>query len=221
MGEIYIRVFRLVPDIPERKIDKYGIQRYKPFQTGYYTKAKTKWGVNEFGWLGTCEIKTNKTVSIIGDSYIENIMNPIECNQGNILKSHFSDLAFFEAGRSGVTFIEAMEISKALQEEIDPKLQLLYLSSNDFIESIADLKRFKDRLQLSIENGEILRAKIRLPVLKKILYNVKILYFIYTKYPVFSMSITWVRLKKSRSHLCQLMNLNWMVYSLTLLIITI
>ena len=32
----------------------------------------------------------------IGDSYIENIMNPIECNQGSLLKNLIPNYSFFE-----------------------------------------------------------------------------------------------------------------------------
>lgn len=114
LGEIIIRIYKLVPDIPRLYVDEKGIQRYIPDQTGYYTKAKTKWVVNKYGWLGTSDTSSDTLISIIGDSYIENIMNPITCNQGHILKSRFKAYSFFEAGRSGVTFIEAMQISKLL-----------------------------------------------------------------------------------------------------------
>ncbi len=124
LSEIIIRIFHLVPDIPERLIDKYGIQRYKIGQSGFYTKAKKKWKVNNFGWLGVSDHDKDTIVSIIGDSYIENIMNPIDCNQGNILKSLLPNYSFFEAGRSGVTFIEAMEISKILELKWPPNSSL-------------------------------------------------------------------------------------------------
>ncbi|PID28633.1 MAG: hypothetical protein CSB55_03615 [Candidatus Cloacimonadota bacterium] len=93
-------------------MDKYGIQRYKPKQSGYYAKSSVKCNSNEYGWLGTHGVKKGFTVSVIGDSYIENIMNPIECHQGSILQKYFPDYCFFEAGRSGIIFIKAMEISK-------------------------------------------------------------------------------------------------------------
>lgn len=185
IGEIVIRTFRLVPDIPERFIDEYGIQRYKPAQSGYYTKAKTKWNVNKYGWLGTHEIKKDSIISIIGDSYIENIMNPIECNQGYILKQLFLNYSFFEAGRSGITFIETMEISKILEIEVKPRYQLLYLSENDFYESISEINRHSDRLQISIKNQKLLPSNLKAPGLKKILYNIKLLYYLYLKYPIF------------------------------------
>src|SRR5690606_2644800 len=135
--------------------------RYKPDQSGYYTKAKEKWNVNKYGWLGTHGNIKDSTISIIGDSYIENIMNPIKCNQGSILKQYFPDYSFVEAGRSGVTFIEAMEISKILEMEIRPKYQLIYLSENDFYESISELNRYTDRLQISIKDQKLLPARLR------------------------------------------------------------
>lgn len=185
ISEIVIRTFRLVPDTPERFIDEYGIQRYKPGQSGFYTKAKTTWNVNEFGWLGTNENIKDSTISIIGDSYIENIMNPLECNQGNILKQYFPNYGFFEAGRSGITFIEAMEISKILEIEIKPIHQLLYLSERDFYESISEINRYSDRLQFSVKNNKLLHTHLKSPGLKKILYNVKLLYYLYLRFPVF------------------------------------
>lgn len=182
ISEIIIRTFQLVPDIPERYIDEYGIQKYKPNQSGYFTKAKAKWNVNNYGWLGTDGIKKDKTITIIGDSYIENIMNPIECHQGSILKNKFPDYEFFEAARAGISFIEAMEISKVLQLKINPKYQLIYLNENDFYESISEIRRYPDILQISVYNKKILHAKLKSPTSKKILYNVKTLYYLYMKY---------------------------------------
>ena len=44
IGEIIIRVFYLSPDIPQREIDKNGIQKFKLNQTGKYnSKLKNKW----------------------------------------------------------------------------------------------------------------------------------------------------------------------------------
>jgi len=183
--ELIIRFFHLVPDIPERYFDKHGIQRYKQGQMGFFTEGKVKWEVNNFGWLGVSDLEKDTIISIIGDSYIENIMNPIECNQGSFLKSLFPNYSFFEAGRSGVTFIEAMEISKVLETEIAPNYHLLYLSENDFYESISEIARYSDRVQISIENEVILDSQLKSPRMKKVLYNFKLLYYLYLKFPLF------------------------------------
>ncbi|RYE52322.1 MAG: hypothetical protein EOP48_16745 [Sphingobacteriales bacterium] len=180
-GEIIIRFYKLVPDIPKLYVDKTGIQRYIPGQTGYYTKAKTKWVVNKYGWLGTTDTSEDTIITIIGDSYIENIMNPISCNQGNKLKSQFKDYSFFEAGRSGVTFIEAMQISKLLDSTIQPKLHLIYVSTSDFPESSALNKRYTDRVQIDLNTNTIYNGNLKSPGIKKILYNIKLLYYLYLR----------------------------------------
>lgn len=185
VGEILVRSFKLVPDIPERLIDNNGIQKYKPNQSGFYTKADVKWNVNQDGWLGLNEKKPGGTITIIGDSYIENMMNPLECNQGYILKSKFPNFSFFEAGRSGVTFIEAMEIGRILAAEIDPKIQLIYLNQNDFYESISEIQRFPDRTQFSLEEKKLLPGQLHFVALKKVLYNLKFAYYLYLKFPIF------------------------------------
>lgn len=78
-----------------------------------------------------------------------------------------------------------MEISRILEIEIKPKYQLLYLSENDFYESISEITRYTDRLQVSVKNKKLLPSKLKSPGLKKILYNVKLLYYLYLKYPIF------------------------------------
>ncbi len=184
-GELIIRVYKLVQDIPRLYVDKTGIQRYVPGQTGYYTKAKTKWVVNKYGWLGTADTSKDTVVSIIGDSYIENIMNPVSCNQGNLLKFQIKNYSFFEAGRSGVTFIEAMQISKLLDSTIQPKMHLIYLNTGDFPESSSLDQRYTDRVQIDLSTNTILNGNLKSPGLKMILYNIKLLYFLYLRFSPF------------------------------------
>ena len=184
-GEIIIRAFNLVSDIPERYVDQFGVQRYKPGQSGYFKDVKSKWTVNEYGWVGISKIENDTVISIIGDSYIENLMNPKECNQGSILKSYFPNYSFFEAGRSGVTFIEAMEISMILEKEVNSTYHLLYLNEFDFYESIEDLKPYEDRLQVNLETNSIKEGQLKSPKLKKILYSFKLMYYMYLRFPIF------------------------------------
>lgn len=184
-GEIVVRSFKLVPDIPQRFIDDSGIQRYVPKQSGYYTKATSKWTVNDYGWLGVSETDKDTIISVIGDSYIENIMNPDSCNQGSILSSNFPDYGFFEAGRSGVSFMETMEITKLLDSTISPTHHLVYVSQSDFEESFADKNRYTDRIQFDSEKQQVLKANLKSSVLKSFLYNTKFLYYLYLRFPIF------------------------------------
>ena len=85
-SEIVIRAFNLVSDIPQRVVDDSGIQKYLPGQTGQYDGLH--WETNEYGWIGVAETEGD-VITIIGDSYIENLMNPLKYNQGVLLKKHY------------------------------------------------------------------------------------------------------------------------------------
>jgi len=185
-GEVIIRVFKLVSDIPQRSIDtETGLQMYKLGQKGYYKEADEPWNVNEYGWVGVANTDKEIQFSVIGDSYIENFMNPISCNQGYLLQTYYDNKGFFEAGRSGVSFIEALEISKKLDKEIQPKYHLIYLNNNDFKESIVSKGRLSDIVQVDLEKNEILKAQLKSPGLKKILYSTKLAYYFYGRFPLF------------------------------------
>lgn len=181
VGELTVRIQKLVPDIPARIIDSNGIQKYEQNQSGYYTKSKAKWHVNKFGWLGICDTNKQKIITIIGDSYIENIMNPIECNQGSLLNKKFESTSFFEAARSGMTFIEEMEVAKNLNY-LKPFCQIIYLGDDDFYESISNINRYEDRMQIDLKNNILLKGKMKNIKLKKVLYNTKIFYFLWLRY---------------------------------------
>ena len=78
-----------------------------------------------------------------------------------------------------------MEISKVLETEIQPKYQLLYLNEHDFYESVSEITRYPDRLQISLANKKLIPSGLKSPGLKKVLYNIKLLYYLYLKYPIF------------------------------------
>nr|WP_321234806.1 hypothetical protein [uncultured Psychroserpens sp.] len=184
VGEVIVRTNKLTSDIPQRYIEN-GIQKYLPGQKGYYKGASEPWEVNEYGWLGVDYLNTRPNkVSVIGDSYIENIMNPITCNQGYLLQELNKNTDFFEAGRSGVTFIEAMEITKQL-DSLDFDSHMIYVSEQDFNESFTEIVRYTDRMQIDLDKGELLNGQLKSSGMKKILYNCKFLYYLYLRFPLF------------------------------------
>ena len=176
-GEVITRAFRLTTEIPELRVDNYGIQRYKPGQTGHYTKSYFSWEVNSHGWLGIADTVADTLISIIGDSYIENIMNPIECNQASLLKKLTVNYGFYEAGRSGVSFIEAMELTKVLDIEIKPLKHLVYINTADFYESIGVKGKKSNRVTIDLADNTIFKPKVENALLKKILYSSKFLFY--------------------------------------------
>jgi hypothetical protein len=182
--ELMIRAFRLTPEIPHRTIDSNGIQKYKTNQSGYFnSKSKEKWLINEFGWAGVAQTQTDTIFSIIGDSFIENFHNPLSCHQGSYLKALLPQYSFFEAGRSGMSFIENLEVTKHLDSLIAPKEHFIYLNNSDFSESILEIKKHTDRSQFSVKSNKTIKGKLKGSALKKILYNIKILHYFYLNYP--------------------------------------
>lgn len=184
VGEIIARLFILTSDVPQRIIDEAGIQKYKPNQKGSWKGGTHKWQINEKGWPGELPDKYDNLITIIGDSYIESFMNKDECHQSNYLKELMPDYNFMEAARSGVSFIEALEISKQLDDVLNPKYQLIYLYDSDFHESITQIKKLFDITQVDLEKKEIINGKMKAPGLKKILYNWKFVYFLYNRFPL-------------------------------------
>tara|TARA_B110000238_G_scaffold114600_1_gene124356 strand:+ start:177 stop:1100 length:924 start_codon:yes stop_codon:yes gene_type:complete len=183
--EIIIRVFSLTPEIPQRTIDSSGIQKYKINQSGYYNStSKEEWRINKFGWAGVSQTQTDTIFSIIGDSYIENFHNPLSCHQGSYLKTLFPQYSFFEAARSGMSFIEDLEVTKYLDTLVAPKKHFIYLNSRDFSESILEIKKHTDRTQFSVKYNKIIKGKLKSAGIKKILYNIKVLHYLYLNYPM-------------------------------------
>lgn len=187
IGEAVVRFSHATSDIPQRMIDEQGIQKYYPNQEGYWKGGDHKWLINKLGWPGILPDNYDNLVMVIGDSYIENFMNPNECHQAIFLKEYMKNYNFMEAGRSGVSLIEAMEISKTL-DSLKPIQNLIYVNDNDFYESIHELKQLTDITQLSIEQNKIIHGQMKSPGLKNILYNWKLLYYFYNRFP-FSLSL--------------------------------
>ena len=166
--------------MPQRKIDQNGLQTYIINQSGYF--SENKWKVNKYGFLGLSDTNFENQILIIGDSMIENIMNPLECNQGYLLKEKLGEtFGVFEIGRSGITLIEALEFKKKYEAIVNPYKTIIFINQNDIEESISNISRLPDRLQINVVSGQLEKVRIRYPVLKKILYNIKILYYLYLK----------------------------------------
>ena len=164
-------------------IDKTGIQKYIPNQKGTWKGGSHNWYINEKGWPGDLPNSYDNLITIIGDSYIENFLNPNECHQSNYLKKLIPKYNYLEASRSGVSFIEAMEISKQL-DTLSPIVQLIYVHDTDFFESIVQIKKHPDRTQIDLSDNKIIYGKMKAPGLKKILYNWKFIYYLYRRFPV-------------------------------------
>lgn len=176
--EIIIRIFPFTNDVPMRKINEFGLQVFRENQSGFFEGFI--WEVNSDGFLGHNDKNGENQIMILGDSFVENIMNPFSCRQSSLFKD--KGYQVFEVGRSGMTFIELLEFFKYLKPLVNPSKSVFIIDNIDFYESIVEIKKFNDRCQISIPDNEIYKGQIKYKNLKKILYNFKTLYYLYDKF---------------------------------------
>ena len=113
---------------------------------------------------------------------IENIMNQNTCHLDNLLNKNFSNkIDFFEIGRSGITLIESLEFNRKFTNQFDPSYSIIFVNENDIEESISNINRYNDRLQINLKTSSFELVKIKYENLKRILYNIKSLYYLYMK----------------------------------------
>jgi len=176
--ELVVRVFSLTNDVPHRKKDKFNLQVFIENQKGISNGHK--WKTNEYGFLGHSDLNGENQLLVIGDSFIENIMNPFNCRQSQLFRN--KGFKVFEIGRSGITFIEGLEFYKSYKPIVKPRKTFFFINNSDFIESIKEINSYKDRCQIELKTKKIFKGEIRYKNLKKILYNYKTLYYLYIKF---------------------------------------
>ncbi|CAZ97914.1 hypothetical protein [Zobellia galactanivorans] len=181
VGELIARFFVISPDIPKRSIDQWGIQKYIPNQSGKWKGGQHKWQINKLGWPGILPNSTDSLITIIGDSFVENFMNPDSCHQNMYLKKKLPQFNFLEASRSGVNFLEATMIADQL-DSLKPLYQLLYVDDIDFKESIVQISPNTQLTQFDISKKKITKAKLKSSFAKNALYTCKFIYYLYSNY---------------------------------------
>jgi len=178
-GEIIVRAFDLTVDVPKSYRAESGMIKYYPGQEGKYAVGSHRWKINEFGYAGTVPSGTDNLITLLGDSYIENFMNPTECHQDAYLKSELPQYNFIEAGRATASFLEMLEMSKAY-DSLNPFLHVFYVKNSDFLQSIDNGKGKKnDKVSYNLKTGKIQYAKYEGSTSKDILYNFKFFYYCY------------------------------------------
>ena len=195
--ELIVRIFDLTNDVPKRNLIQEKYQVYKKNQLGIYKDAE--WKVNEFGFLGLCEIggNTDDQILLVGDSFLENMMNDIDCHLGSYLKEKNKNFKVFEIARSGMTLIEYFEFIKYFKKKINPKKIILLVNSNDIYESISNLNRYSDRMQVDLNEKKLDSVILKSPILKNILYNIKGIYYLYSNH---FLSIKWPKLNFEKKY---------------------
>ena len=181
IGEGVVRVLKVNIDVPKFYQDTDGLIKFKPNQTGNYVNGRHKWKINRYGYFGYEPNSLDSVITIIGDSFISNVLNPPECHQAQYLSDLNSNFNFFPASRDGAGFLEFMEISKSI-DSLNPIKHLLYVHHGDFIESINEIRPNSNTVQVLLKEEKIKYPILQSSPIKDFLYNFKLAYFLYRNY---------------------------------------
>lgn len=201
LGEGIVRLFELTIDVPVAYVDSSDhLIKYRPNQTGNYIGGDHKWIINKYGNFGYEPPSLDSLITVIGDSFISNEMNPPSCHQARYLSLLDRDFNYYPMSRDGASFIEYMEMKKSL-EHLHPIKNLFYVHHSDFTESIIEVANKPTSVQYSINEHRIRYAKLSSRKLKRLLYHFKLAYYLYRNYLIFKSTPPALKVKKSKKPL--------------------
>ncbi len=107
--ELIVRIFHLYNDVPIRFIDKQGVEKSIPNQTGFAVTGNrrqnfSKFNINSSGFNSFREFKPTKQkieIAIIGDSFIEGMHQNYNNSIGEKLEEKLNNVEVYEYGYSG------------------------------------------------------------------------------------------------------------------------
>lgn len=118
VGEVIVRTFDIVPEIPER-VNYNGYYMLKKNQSGKYIKGKfPKWlkanyNINNLGFVSTKDYyfdDLNNKIAIIGDSFVEGFQVDSDKSIGRLIENELRDIDVYEFGFSGYNYHNYKEI---------------------------------------------------------------------------------------------------------------
>ena len=182
-GEVSVRILKLNIIPPLIYQDKAtGLLKYKPNQRYLFLNGN-EYIIGKNGNTGNQLTKCSEcpTISLIGDSYIEALMNPNSCHQSVLLQDLLPKYNFTSRAIGGASFIQMLEMAKDLEKEQIIEQHLIYVHYGDFTESIdgADIKNeYQFRYNL-------LDKKIIIPVLNSRTFLIKHYIAKFSAFPYF------------------------------------
>jgi hypothetical protein len=165
-SEITTRIFHISYNVPSMYGDKDGVIKFYPNQEGYRYGGKHKWYINKFGMPGyQLPKKFNNLILIIGDSYIQNFMNPDSCRQSVYLNRIQPNYNFVEGSREGATVLEDFEIA-ARFDTLRPVMKLMYVQKSDFTDCFSNIP---SQIRFDIKNNKVIYAEYQESKLKPVI----------------------------------------------------
>tara|TARA_R110002049_G_C9177314_1_gene562980 strand:+ start:19653 stop:20609 length:957 start_codon:yes stop_codon:yes gene_type:complete len=125
--EVYVRVFHLYTEVPERYIDEYGVEKSLPNQTGYAVTGNrrqnfSEYHINESGFNSYRAFKPTKDkveIAIIGDSFIEGMHQNYYNSTGKKIENKLKGVEVYEYGYSGYDLANQLYLIQKYKKDFD------------------------------------------------------------------------------------------------------
>ena len=172
--ELLVRFFHLYKDYPERFVDSYGVEKWKPNQEGYSVTGNrkqnfSKYHINDFGFNSYREFKPTQDtfeMALVGDSFVEgfhqNYYNSLGKKIENDLNHH---IEVYEFGYAGYDLADELHLIHQ------------YKSMFDLIDYVVIGLNYDDDLTRDQYNILTERMKLESPLYKS-LRNIKLLVYL-------------------------------------------
>ncbi len=135
--EVFIRVFHLYTEDPPRMIDRFGVERRVPGETGYAVTGNrnmnfSKFSINKNGFNSHRDFEPSENtleIAIIGDSFIEGFHQDFDKSTGVKLENIFQDsIPVYEYGYAGYDLANQFHLVNAYAKDFqDIDFVVVYL----------------------------------------------------------------------------------------------
>ena len=128
--EVCVRIFHLTKDYPSRYVDNYGVEKWRPNQSGFSVTGNRKqnfseYHINNYGFNSYREFnptKENVEIALVGDSFIEGFHQNYYNSIGKKIENDLPNVDVYEFGYAGYDFADQLHlvsVYKELFETID------------------------------------------------------------------------------------------------------
>ena len=206
--ELVFRYVVVAPDPPRQVMDReHGIMRFDTggkrdgvMTAGRFGQQRGRWHVNNAGWLSGVDYlskaeRRRPLIAVIGDSYVEALQVDYDKTfvalLGSALRDSFEVYAF---GFAGTPLSGYLHLARYVDRVFEPDVLMVNLCYNDFSESVRELYRAPDFLQVSVRAGAVVEVP-PLPRqynrLKRFLFHSATMRYVYYLAPNFFHALNW------------------------------
>lgn len=116
--EILVRIFHLAKDNPNRYLDEYNVEKWKPNQTGYSVTGNrnqnfSAYNINNSGYNSYREFEPTKDkfeIALVGDSFIQGFHQNYYHSIGKKIEETLPTIEVYEYGYAGYDYADQIHL---------------------------------------------------------------------------------------------------------------